>query len=279
MTEEAAADQRQSEIDEANSAFWNELCGSHLATILGITDDGPESLKKFDDWFLDFYPYLFKHVPVHDWAGKRVLEVGLGYGTLSQKIAEAGADYLGLDIAAGPVAMARHRLRQAGLPGDAIQQSFITNTLPDASFDVVVGIGCFHHTGNLQACFDQAWRLLKPGGSAHIMIYNRYSHRRWMQFRKEFIRELALETFGLLDTRTAGESDRGASDRNAEGEAAPETVYTSAGEVKRRMRRFSKVRVAKENMDESNDPKWKRDKVLNTWGPRMGLDLYITARK
>jgi hypothetical protein len=37
--------------------------------------------------------------------------------------------------------------------------------------------------------------------------------------------------------------------------------------------------VVKENMDESNDPKWKREDVLATWGRRMGLDLYITARK
>lgn len=279
MSSDGAVDNRQADIDRANEAFWNELCGSHLATVLGITDDSPESLKKFDDWFLDFYPYLFKHVPVQQWAGKRVLEIGLGYGTLSQKIAEHGADYLGMDIAAGPVGMVRHRLRQAGLPGDAMQHSFITNTLPDASFDVVVAIGCFHHTGDLQACFDQAYRLLKKGGHAHIMIYNRYSHRRWMQFRKEFVREALLETVGLLDTRTAGEKDRGASDRNSQGDAAPETVYTSAREVKRRMRKWSKVTVAKENMDESNDPNWKRDKVLNVWGPRMGLDLYITARK
>ena len=34
---------------------------------------------------------------------KRALEIGLGYGSLSQKMAEAGAGYTGLDIAAGPV--------------------------------------------------------------------------------------------------------------------------------------------------------------------------------
>jgi SAM-dependent methyltransferase len=270
---------RQSGIDEANAAFWNELCGSYLARMLGITDDSAESLKKFDDWFLAFYPYLFKHVPVQQWGGKRVLEVGLGYGTLSQKIAESGADYLGIDIAAGPVGMVKHRLKLEGLPGDAVQRSFLANQLPDASFDVVTAIGCFHHTGDLQGCFDESWRLLKPGGSAHIMIYNRYSHRRWTQFRKSFLKELALESLGLLDARTAAERDRAASDRSLAGEAAPETVYTSVREAKRRLRRFSMVTVAQENMDESDDPKWDRNKVLHTWGRKMGLDLYITAVK
>jgi len=269
----------QAAIDAANVAFWNELCGSHLAHTLGIADDSAASLKKFDEWFLAFYPYLFTHVPVRKFKGQRVLEVGLGYGTLSQNILEAGADYIGMDIAAGPVAMVRHRMALTGLPGEALQASILTNTLPDASFDRFVAIGCLHHTGNLQAAFDQAFRLLRPGGSAHIMIYNRYSHRRWMQNRKTYLRERILEAVGLLSLANSSAWDRAASDRSLDGEAAPETVYTSVREVKRRMRRFSSVHVEQENMDESDDPEWDRDKVLSTWGKRMGLDLYITARK
>lgn len=276
MTEAVTA---QQDIDKANAEFWNTLCGSHLAQMLGVTDDGPESLKRFDDWFFDFYPYLLTHVPVHQFKGKKVLEVGLGYGSLSQKILEAGADYLGMDIAAGPVNMSRHRQKQAGIPGDAVQRSFLDNGLPDNSFDAVVAIGCFHHTGNVQRCFDETWRILKPGGTAHLMVYNRYSHRRWAQNRETFIRELKDELLGRTATDTADTSERAANDTNLEGEAAPETVFLSAGEIKRRMAKFSRVRVIKENMDESNDPKWERKKVLKTWGRWMGLDLYTVARK
>jgi 2-polyprenyl-3-methyl-5-hydroxy-6-metoxy-1,4-benzoquinol methylase len=279
MTDTTTTAESQTDIDAANAEFWNNLCGSHLAQVLGITDDGPESLKKFDDWFFDFYPYLLEHVPVQRFAGKRVLEVGLGYGSLSQKIAEAGADYLGMDIAAGPANMARLRLRQLGLPGDAMQRSFLDNGLADASFDAVVAIGCFHHTGDVQRCFDETLRILKPGGTAHLMVYNRYSHRRWVQNRDVFLRELFAEMFGQLKTARADTQERGANDRNLEGEAAPETVFLSRGEIKRRMRRFSSVRVFKENMDDSMDPKWERKKVLYSWGRRMGLDLYIVARK
>jgi 2-polyprenyl-3-methyl-5-hydroxy-6-metoxy-1,4-benzoquinol methylase len=273
------SDQTQAEIDAANAVFWNNLCGSHLAQMLGVTDDGLESLGRYDAWYFALYPYLLDHAPVAQFAGKRVLEVGLGYGSLSQKIAESGADYLGMDVANGPVAMVRHRLAQAGLPGDAVQHSFLDNGLPDASFDAVVAIGCFHHTGNVQRCFDETWRLLKPGGYAHLMVYNRYSHRRWMQSRQLFLRELLAERLGLLKSARASRRERAANDRTLAGEAAPETVFLSVGEVKRRMRRFSAVRVCKENMDDSDDPKWDRSRVLPTWGRRMGLDLYITARK
>jgi hypothetical protein len=38
------------EVSQKNAEFWDELCGSHLAKSLGITDSSVESLKKFDDW-------------------------------------------------------------------------------------------------------------------------------------------------------------------------------------------------------------------------------------
>ena len=165
------------DIDKANEEFWNELCGSGLAQHLGIKDHGIKSLKQFDRSYLEFYPYLLKHVPVGEMAGKKVLEVGLGYGTLGQKIVDAGADYTGLDIADGPVNMMNHRLQMQGLPGRAIKGSILQSGLPAESFDYVVSIGCFHHTGNIQRCVNETWRLLKPEGTAFIMLYNQFSCR------------------------------------------------------------------------------------------------------
>src|SRR5690242_7846649 len=136
-------------IEASNIAFWNELCGSHLASVLGIEDDSPLSLKKFDDWFFGFYPYVFDHVPLAELRDQDVLEVGLGYGSLSQKIAESGARYCGLDIAPGPVEMVRHRLRQSGLAGSAEQGSILAAPFHDESFDRIVTIGCLHHTGDM----------------------------------------------------------------------------------------------------------------------------------
>ena len=273
------SDAKQLEIDAANAEFWDTLCGSWLAKSLGVVDDSPESLKKFDDWYMDYYPYLLTHVPTHEFAGKKVVEVGLGYGTLSQKIAEAGADYLGLDIAGGPVSMVKHRLAQAGLKGDAQQRSFLSNGLPDSSVDRVVAIGCFHHTGDVKGCFDETFRMLKSGGTAHLMVYNRYSHRRMMQDKENFLAELIAEEFGELEINTASELDRASNDTNLEGKAAPETVFLSAREIKNMMSQYSQVDVFRENMDESNDLAWERKSVLETWGKKAGLDLYIRATK
>lgn len=273
------SENKQQTIDAANAAFWDTLCGSGLAQSLGVVDQSPASLKKFDDWYMDFYPYLTRHVPLHEFAGRKVVEIGLGYGTLSQKIVEAHADYLGLDIAAGPVGMVNHRLKQANLPGQAVQRSFLNNQLPDGSVDRVVAIGCFHHTGDVQGCFDEAHRILRPGGKAHMMIYNKFSHRRLQQDKEGFLAELLEEEFGDVQVETASEFDRAASDTDLEGNAAPETVYLSQRQTASMLTKFSHVSITKENMDESNDPAFERKAVLKTWGNRAGLDLYITATK
>src|SRR5438876_8875465 len=93
VSSEGRAAGKQSETDVLNRAFWNELCGTHLAKTLGVTDDSPRSLKRFDDWFFQFYPYVFYHIPFDEVGGKRVLEAGLGYGSVSQRLAECGAIY------------------------------------------------------------------------------------------------------------------------------------------------------------------------------------------
>ena len=58
-------------VSKANSEFWNELCGSQLARSIGVIDDSSSSLRKFDNWYLDFYPYLESHIPFEALSGKK----------------------------------------------------------------------------------------------------------------------------------------------------------------------------------------------------------------
>ena len=68
-----------------------------------MQDASAESLARFDRAYLDIYPYLERYLPWH--SGERLLEIGLGYGTVGQLLAQRGTDYHGLDISPGPVAM------------------------------------------------------------------------------------------------------------------------------------------------------------------------------
>lgn len=272
----------QSDISAQNQAFWNELCGSQLAKTLGITDSTPASLKKFDDWYFDFYPYLFKHIPFAELRGKDVLEVGLGYGTVSQKLAESGAIYSGLDIAAGPVGMVNHRLQQAGLPGRATQGSVLDPPFSPGSFDAVVAIGCLHHTGNLQLAIDCCRKMLRPGGKLIFMVYYAYSYRRLRMAPRTTLIHLFREMTGYRGV--VGDSalrERSAYDTNSQGAGAPHTDWISIKSLNAYCNRFSSFTGCLENIDQerpfSRTPRTKL--LLTRWPGLMGLDLYATATK
>ena len=268
------------EIDVANARFWDELCGTSLAKALGATGRSMEDLRTFDRGYMDLYPYLLDRVPAATMRGKKVLEIGLGYGTLGQKIAEAGADYTGLDIAQGPVDMMNHRLKMQGLPGKAIQSSMLQCPLPDQSVDCVVSIGCFHHTGNVRRCVDETWRVLKPGGRAYLMVYNRFSYFRWIKWFGPTLRAALASNAGSAGTAT--ESERWAYDSNAAGGAAPETVFLSRNQLRGMLSRFTRASLVLENCNPLSLRGLvlvSRPVLLPVLGPIAGLDIYISAEK
>lgn len=272
----------ENEISVANAKFWNELCGSQLAKYLGITDASSESLKKFDDWYFDFYPYLDTHIGFDSLKGKDVLEVGLGYGTVSQKLALAGAKYRGLDIATGPVNMVNHRLRQSGLEGLATQGSILEPPFEPASFDAIVAIGCLHHSGNLRKAIAECQRLLRPGGRLVFMVYYSYSYRRWMQAPIDTLKYVFSEMTGTRDVVGASASrHRSAYDKSVTGEGAPHTDWISKKSLAAFCHDFSNFTPTLENVDVIPPFKfWSRKQLLKTMIPKvMGLDLYAVAYK
>jgi len=271
---------QQNEIDAQNAKFWDELCGSALARSIGITDITPETLKKFDQVYMEIYPYLPGYVTRENLNDKRVLEVGLGYGTLGQFLALQGCEYFGLDIAEGPVVVMSDRLRFLGIKtkdhvriGSALDIPFETE-----SFDFVYSVGCLHHTGNLAQSVEEVYRVLKPGGKAVIMLYNRHSFRQLVQIPyQRFQKRLTLS-----GKKNFSEWIRSLYDTNLNGEVAPYTDYVSRADVKRLFRKFSALKIDSQNFD--NYVLFKlllipRTNLLNNLGRIVGLDLYIVAQK
>lgn len=259
----------QQAIDTSNAAFWNTLCGWNMASKAGITGEGPDDLRRFDELYLGFYPYLERYVPA-DFEGKKVLEVGLGFGTLGQLLASRGADYYGVDIAAEPVSVMRRRLSWLGKPDDqSLQASVLELPFGEPTFDYVYSIGCLHHTGDLERSVREVHRVLVPGGRAVVMLYNRHSLRR-MLFAARHPRQ---SRGGGLDNEM-----RGVYDAHATGEGAPHTDFVSRSEVKRLFSSFHRVSVDVQNFDGFRYG-IKREWFLSNLARVVGLDLYITADK
>jgi SAM-dependent methyltransferase len=260
----------QQAVDAQNAAFWDTLCGWNLAQRAGITGRAEDDLRRFDELYLGFYPYLSGYV-AQDFGGKKVLEVGLGYGTLGELIASRNADYYGADIAEGPVAIMRRRLSWLGLPEDhAVQASVLELPFADATFDYVYSIGCLHHTGDLERSVQEVHRVLVSGGRAVVMLYNRHSLRR---FRYSVVRALHGRRGKSLDDEL-----RGIYDAHDSGEAAPHTDFVSRGEVRRLFRDFARVKIDVQNFD-GYAFGIKREWFLGNLARVVGLDLYIVADK
>jgi SAM-dependent methyltransferase len=270
-------------IDRENAAFWKELCGTGFAKSIGVVDDTALSLKRFDDWYFAFYPYLFVHVPFEDMRDRDVLEVGLGYGTVSQRISEAGARYQGLDIAEGPVSMVNHRLQQQALGGHALRGNILNAPFDDDSFDYVVAIGCLHHTGNLAKAIEECRRVLRPSGKLILMVYYAYSYRRFFNAWRATLRYMARELLGHRGVVGAGDGrERAAYDTNSEGAAPPHTDWISIRSLHNLCKKFSTFEASLENIDNGRpfDKSPPRRELLKTTWPRwFGLDLYATATK
>jgi SAM-dependent methyltransferase len=263
------------DVSQRNAEFWDELCGTHMARQLGIRDASPGELARFDAAYLDIYPYLLGYFP-REWVeGRQVLEVGLGYGTLSEKLARMGADYHGLDIAAGPVAMVQHRLGSVpgGRPEQVHQGSVLELPWPDASFDVVASIGCLHHTGDLFGAIQEVRRVLRPGGRLVLMVYNRRSLRRLLAAPMSAVRHRA----------DADEAMRARYDATTDGAAAPHTDFVTAAELRGLLHGFKDIRVERRNTDNLPIPfvaQRSRSALMALRVDRLlGLDLYVTAQR
>lgn len=264
--------------DKLNTAFWNELCGTEIARSLGITDDGPDELRRFDDAYLAYYPYLTRYLQLVAAPGTTVLEIGLGYGTAGQFLAERGVVYHGIDIAPEPVRMMRHRLALLGLDSTTLHQARATD-LPfaDQGFDAVVSIGCLHHTGDLAGSVREVHRVLRPGGTALVMTYNTHSFRRLVFIPALRVRNRLRGGRPPIDDLAV----RAMYDADSQGRAAPHTDFVSARDARRLFSQFSSVTVRRENFDTlSVGPLViPRKRLLGNVAHILGLDLYVVATK
>lgn len=266
----------------ANAEFWNELCGTTLARQEGIAGRSPDDLTRFDAAYLSFYPYLSEYLPSATFSGRAVLEIGLGYGTLGQRLSETARLYCGVDIAMSPLAMMAARLASIGVPARVSRATARQLPFIDESFDCVVSIGCLHHTGSLQESVSEVHRVLKAEGLAIIMLYNQFSYRQWMRFPLRTTIAAIREALSGPREHPTSLAQRRLYDADSRGVAAPQTVLVSRRGIRRLFQHFSEVTIRTENCDDvipGGGRLRARQRLLRPLGRTLGLDLYLVARK
>jgi len=266
-----------------NSEFWDELCGTGAAAALGITEVNKESLALFDRWYLDFYPYLTEYLKSLTGETHSFLEIGLGFGTVSQWLMESGAIVTGLDIAEGPVSMFDGRARMFGYEATGREGDILSPPDGLGLFDAVIAIGSLHHTGDMVTAITNAVSLLKPEGKLLLMVYNAYSYRRILKNPLQTLLYSLKEALGHRGVvpSTSSARQRARYDVNSAGDAAPHTDWISVKSLRALLEPHGSCAVNRRNMDSDLFfGRVPREKLLGTFlETRLGLDLYAVLQK
>jgi SAM-dependent methyltransferase len=101
-----------------------------------------------------------------DIRGLKVLDLGCGLGEGSVYFALQGANVTASDLSPGMCDLTK---RVGEFNGVELQTLITSATdlsnIPDATFDIVYGANMLHHV-DIEACINEVYRVLKPGGRA-----------------------------------------------------------------------------------------------------------------
>ncbi len=248
-------------------------------------------------------PHIPRMARFADFAGCDVLEIGCGLGTDGVQFARNGARYTGVDLTPAGVEHAREQFAAFGVEGRLLVAD--AGALPfDESFDHVYSYGVIHHSPHTEQIVDEIFRVLRPGGTVTVMVYNRSSINYYVEimFLRRALRYLLLPRFmprlvasatglsrpkleqhRLLLKTTAGGFDRGRwLSANTDGPDCPLAKVYSAAEAGRLFSRFEQVRTDVWYFDRSHWPLVGRllpARLAALLGRRAGWHRVIYARK
>lgn len=146
--------------------FWNsDPCGTRY--LEGADDFAAHAQARYS-----LEPYIPEFAQFALSRGQKVLEIGVGMGADYLEWLKAGAQVTGVDLSAASIERARHRAELAGYRTDLRVADAEHLPFEDNSFDVVYSYGVMHHSPDTAQCLREAFRVLKPGGQARIMVYH-----------------------------------------------------------------------------------------------------------
>jgi SAM-dependent methyltransferase len=124
------------------------------------------------EWFDEIEEYRYTVEPeIHAfaqftrWAAKSVFEFGSGMGTDGKQFQRAGAEYDGHDLTYESTLTCHRRGLNMVLEIDYLK----------TKYDLVYSWGVIHHTPDPEYTLQKLIKLMKPGGTIKIMVYNRHS--------------------------------------------------------------------------------------------------------
>ncbi len=155
--------------------FWTQNLNG-----LKFLESFPKNAEQF--WTASDFRYKYHyHLPPlfdrisRDQPGASLLEIGCGMGDDTAQWAKRDMQVTAIDLTEPAVECTKQRLRICGLDAEVKQGNAEHLDFPDNTFDIVYSFGVLHHSPDTPKTIVEVLRVLKPGGKALIMLYNRKS--------------------------------------------------------------------------------------------------------
>jgi len=182
-------------------SYWNERI--HDLEMTRHPPGSPEFFADLDEYRFDKLRYLPRVVDFQAYRGKKLLEVGCGVGTDLVRFAKGGADVTAVDLSETALGLARKNASIAGVACDLRLANGEALPFESNRFDVVYAHGVLQYTAEPRRMVEECHRVVKPGGRAIFMVYNRIS---WLNALSKLMRvELEHEDAPVLRKYSIGE--------------------------------------------------------------------------
>jgi ubiquinone/menaquinone biosynthesis C-methylase UbiE len=163
----------QADVISRIATYWDEHI--HDLVITSYPVGTPEFFRELDEYRYEKLNYLPRLVNFSAYKGKSVLEVGCGAGIDLLRFARGGAQVIGIDLSNTAIDLARKNLEQNGQNTDLRVMNGECMEFADNTFDVVYAHGVLQYTADTEKMIAEIHRVLKPGGEAIMMVYNKNS--------------------------------------------------------------------------------------------------------
>lgn len=143
---------------------WNRFRTVQLDSVNG-TDESERMLAATTGWRDE------------DYAGRLVLDAGVGAGRFAEIVARKGGEVVGVDLSAAVDAAYLNTGRHPRV--HLIQADIFALPFREATFDAAYSIGVLHHTPDPRAAFERVAAMVKKGGGLAVYVYHGYgiAHR------------------------------------------------------------------------------------------------------
>lgn len=218
---------------------------------------------------------LYPHIPVvaefENFAGKDVLEIGVGQGADHYMFAKNGARMSGVDLTPKHCEITRLFLDTFGLTSDIKNVSACDLPHANESFDHVYSCGVLLLIEDIAKAIAEIWRVLRPDGTATIMLYNKRSIHYWLKTRLYYGWAMQEDYFLGKDT---------VDDWYTDGVGYPKVWHYQPSDLPKLFAAFSKIEYQTACLTPEQLPLFKiPDTLQNKLESRFGFFLWARVTK